>query len=65
MKGYDIKPSIEPQDNYQKAYLKLREFMDALRNLTPAERERLAYEFFGTNALMDLCRNMEQKDSGH
>lgn len=47
MNGFEIKPSIEPHDRYQKAFLKLVEAMDAIKMLTPAEQERLAYEFLG------------------
>lgn len=50
MNGFDIKPSIEPHDHYQKAFLKLGEALDAIRMLSPAEQERLAYEFFGVKS---------------
>ena len=47
MNNFDIKPTIEPHDHYQNAYLKLSEAVEAIKKLTPEEQHRLGCEYFG------------------
>ena len=65
MNGFDIKPSIEPHDRYQKAFLKLGEAMDAVRELTPTEQERLAYEFFGVKTKEEVLQLILHRIQGN
>lgn len=58
MNGFDIKPSIEPHDRYQKAFLKLVEAMDAIKMLTPAEQERLAFDFLGVRSKEEAIQTL-------
>ena len=65
MNVFDIKPSIEPHDRYQKAFLKLGEAMDAVRELTPAEQERLAYDFFGVRTKEEVLQLILRRIQGN
>ena len=60
MNGFDIKPSIEPHDRYQKAFLKLIEAREAVRQLTPDEQERLAFDFLGVRTKEEAIKSMAQ-----
>ena len=61
MNNFDIKPSIEPHDNYQNAFLKLNEAVDALKKLTPAEIHQLLYDFFGIKTKEELIQAILQR----
>lgn len=58
MNQFEIKPSIEPSDRYQKAFCKLAEAFDAISRLTPNEQKQLVYEFFGAKATEDAARSL-------
>ncbi len=58
MNQFEIKPSIEPNDHYQKAFLKLAEAFDAINMLTPDEQKRLACDFFGAKATEEAIRTL-------
>lgn len=58
MNGFDIKPSIEPHDRYQKALLKLIEAGEAVRQLTPDEQERLTYDFLGVRSKEEAIQTL-------
>lgn len=56
MNDFDIKPSIELHDDYKNALLKLTEAMCAIQKLPPAEKERLAFEFFNIKTKEELIQ---------
>ena len=56
MNDYDIKPSIELHNDYKNALLKLTEAMHAIQKLTPAEKERLAFEYFNIKTKEELIQ---------
>lgn len=56
MRNFDVKPSIEPHDRYQKAHFKLAEAVEAIRKLTPDEQKRLTFEFFGAKSKEEIIQ---------
>ena len=58
MNGFDIKPSIEPHDRYQKALLKLLEAKEAIQQLTPDEQKRLAFDFLGVRSREEAIQSL-------
>ena len=65
MNGFDIKPSIEPHDRYNNARIKLGEAVNAIKMLTPAEQEQLAYEFLNVRSKEEVIQLIIRQIQGN
>ncbi len=60
MNGYTIKPTIEPNDKYEKAKQDCIKAAESLKELSPQQCQRLAHELFGYEVFAQMCRIMQQ-----
>lgn len=60
MNGYEIKPTIDPKDNYEKARKDVIQAMNSIQKLTSQEQQQLAYELLGVNAVNSFITLMNQ-----
>lgn len=60
MNRYTIKPTIEPNDKYEKAKQDCIKAAESLKELSPNQCKRLAQELFGYEAFAQMCRIMQQ-----
>ncbi|MCM1316186.1 MAG: hypothetical protein NC205_08315 [Prevotella sp.] len=61
MNGYTIKPSIEPNDKYEKARQDVFQAIKSLQELTSQQQEQLATEIFGCESVALMQRIMQQR----
>ncbi len=64
MNGYKIKPSIEPNDKYEKAKQDVIQATKSVQELTPQQCQKLVQELFGYEAVMQICQFMQQCNEG-
>lgn len=64
MNGYKIKPTIEPNDEYEKAKKDVIQAAISVQELTPQQCEKLAQELFGFEAVMQMCKFVQQCNEG-
>lgn len=55
-----IKPTIEPNDKYEKAKQDFIKAAESLKELSPQQCQRLAQELFGYEVVAQMCRIMQQ-----
>lgn len=60
MNGYEIKPTIEPQNKYEKARQDILQALNSIQKLTPQEQQQLAYELLGVNAVNSFIALINQ-----
>lgn len=60
MTDFDIKVDVEPKDNYDKALKLLLETDNAIQELTPQERQKLALAFSKYKGAYGLYQFLQQ-----
>lgn len=60
MNGFEVELKVEPTDKYEKARKAVVDAANAIGDLNPAQREQLAKELFGANAVIAMYAFMEQ-----
>lgn len=60
MNGYTIKPSIEPNDKYEKAKQDVIQAIKSLQELTPEQRKRLVKEALGSELATQIFNYFPQ-----
>lgn len=60
MGNYKIALNIEPTNEYEKAKLDLLKAMESIRDLPTYQRQKLAEELFGVQAVATLTNIMQQ-----
>ena len=61
MDGYDVNLSIEPKDRYEKAKKDVIQAMKSMQELTSQQRDQLAKELFGLEAVAYIQRMMQRR----
>lgn len=62
MYNYEIKPTIDPKNNYEKARKDVLQAMDSIQKLTQQQQQQLAYELIGIEAINSFVDLMNKRN---